>query len=403
MIDLPFREKHFAGVVQKLSIFHPAAQTRKTQMGEGIGEQMHIQAASIHALGIAAVCRSSKFRFGHGAAINGTAVVLHPVSIHLKRFFGAVIQITSAGGTYIHQQVAAAGDGVDQHADEHFRGFPGLLVPIVAPGAGKGLTGLPGDKLSCFRMGHPLSWLILFRRPEILVDSRPVVDDDAGLERTGEIDELFSLPVVLSLALHPGPVSGSVVVTVGEIKPQDVDFSVIGQKLCNLIAHILCVLLHVAALALLEGIRIIPAGMVHVDGKLRMMPVDQGIVESDTEPLRPEGVHIFTHQIPAAGSIGGLVIRIFAVKQTEALMMLGGQNRVFHARGLCLPRPVTGIAEIRIEMFKIEVIFLLRNFLTGFDPFMACGQCVKTEVDEHSETVMGKPCGVAGCFAGYIA
>ena len=133
------------------------------------------------------------------------------------------------------------------------------------------------------------------------------------------------------------------------------------------------------------------------------MPVDQGIVESDTEPLRPEGVYIFAHQIPAAGGIGGFVIRIFAVEQTEALMMLGGQNRVFHARGLCLSRPVTGITKIRIEMFEIEVIFFLRNFLTGFDPFMACGQCVKTEVDEHAETVMGKPCGVAGCFAGYIA
>ena len=235
---------------------------------------MHIQAAAVHALGIAAVGRRGKLRLSHGTAINGTAVVLHPVGIYLKRFFGAVIQVTSGGRTHVHQQVAAAGNGVDQHADEHFRGFPGLLVPVIAPGAGEGLAGFPGDKFSGFRIGHPLGGLVLFGSPQILIDFRPVIDDDAGLERTGESNQLFSLPVVLPLALHPGPVACSVIAAVGKVEPENVDFSVIGQKLCDLVAHILGIFLHVTALILFKSIRIIPAGMVEVNRKIGMVPVD---------------------------------------------------------------------------------------------------------------------------------
>ena len=176
----------------------------------------------------------------------------------------------------------------------------------------------------------------------------------------------------------------------------------VNGKLRDLVAHILGIFLHVTALILFKSIRIIPAGMVEVNGKIGMVPVDQRVIETDVQPLCAESVHIFAYQIPAAGCIGGFIIRIFAVEQTEALMMLGGQNRIFHSGGFCLSRPVPGIAEIRTKKFKIDVILFFRDFFAGLDPFMARRQRVKTEVDEHAETVMGKPCGIARRFTGNV-
>ena len=207
MINLSFREKYFAGIMQELCILHPAAHARETQMSEGISEQMQIQAAAVHALGISAVCRSSKFRFGHGAAINGTAVVLHPVGIDLQRLLCAVIQIAAGGRTDVHNQVATVGDGVDQHPDEHLRGFPGELVAVVAPGAGKGLAGLPGDQLPGLGVAEPVGRLELLGGPQVLLQLSAVVDDDLRLDASGQLDQLLRLPVVLppSQALSPSP------------------------------------------------------------------------------------------------------------------------------------------------------------------------------------------------------
>ena len=143
-------------------------------------------------------------------------------------------------------------------------------------------------------MGHPPGGLVLLGSPQILIDFRPVIDDDAGLERTGESNQLFSLPVVLPLALHPGPVACSVIAAVGKVEPENVDFSVIGQKLRDLVAHILRILFHVAALILFKGVRIIPAGMVQVNGKIGMVPVNQRVVETDVQSFCTEGVHVFT-------------------------------------------------------------------------------------------------------------
>ena len=81
--------------MQELGIFYLAGKTGQTKMGEGICEHMQVQTASVHALGITAVGRSGELRLGHGAAINGTAVVFHPVSEYLQGFFRAVIQIVN--------------------------------------------------------------------------------------------------------------------------------------------------------------------------------------------------------------------------------------------------------------------------------------------------------------------
>ena len=101
------------------------------RQGEWIGKQMQVQAASVGALGVSAVCGSCDSGLCHGTAIDRTAVIFHPVRIYFQSILRAGIQIASGGRAYIHEQVAAAGHGIYQHADEHFRRFPGLLVPCL--------------------------------------------------------------------------------------------------------------------------------------------------------------------------------------------------------------------------------------------------------------------------------
>ena len=134
-----------------------------------------------------------------------------------------------------------------------------------------------------------------------------------------------------------------------------------------------------------------------------MMPVNERVIEAHAQPFRTECVHILLNEILSAGRIGGLIIRILAVKETEAFVMLGGHDHIFHAGRFCLSCPIPGIIQIRIEIFEIKIVMLLGNFFIGLYPFVARRHGVKPEMDKHAEPVMGEPAGVSGSFACYIA
>ena len=251
-------------------------------------------------------------------------------------------------------------------------------------------------------MAHPVGGLELLGRPQILFDFGAVIDDDAGLQLARGRDKLLGLPIVLALALHPGLVAGAVVAGVGEVEPQYVDLAIVGQQLSHLIAHVLGVLVHVAVLALLVSIGIFAARVQHVDREIRMMPVDQRVVEAYMQTLGAERIHVFAYQIAARGGVGALVIGVLAVEHAEALVVLGGQHRVLHAGGFGLARPCARIEQVGIKVLEVLVVLLFRYHLAGLNPLVAGGHGVQAPVDEHAEAVAGEPCGVAGSFARYI-
>ena len=224
-----------------------------------------------------------------------------------------------------------------------------------------------------------------------------------GLQTAGQRDQLFRLPVVLALAAHPRGLFRDFVVRVGKIEPQNVDLAVVGQKLCDLIAHILRIAAHIAALILLIGVRVVPAGMEHINGKVRVMPVDQRIIKAYVQPLGPESVHILPHQIAPGGSIGALVVGVLRVPHAEAFVMLGGQHRVLHPGGLRLTGPFPRVVQVGIKILKILVVFFLRDALVGLDPFVAGGHGVQAPMDKHTEAVVPEPRGIAGGFADDVA
>ena len=107
-----------------------------------------------------------------------------------------------------------------------------------------------------------------------------------------------------------------------------------------------------------------------------MVPVDQGVIKTDMEPFCTERIHIFADQVFAAEGVGGLVIGIFAVKKAEALVMFCCHDDIFHACRFCLSCPFLRVVQIRIKVFKIEIVVIFRDFFVIFDPFVTRGHGV---------------------------
>ena len=251
-------------------------------------------------------------------------------------------------------------------------------------------------------MTEPVGWLELLWCPDVLFDLGAVINDDFRLDASCQSNQFFGFPIIFALAAQPSFVAFAVTLAVREVKPHDVDFAVVCQQLTNLMAHIFCITVHVSAFVLLFCIWIIAAWVVYVDGEVRMMPVDQGVIEANADTLCTECINKLSDKVSSCRSVGAFIIGVLAVEHTEAFMMLSCKNSIFHAGCFCLTSPFFCIIQVWIKVFKIEVVFFLRCALTGFYPLVACRHCVQPPVNEHSKSVMGKPCGISRCLFGYI-
>ena len=275
----------------------------------------------------------------------------------------------------------------DEHFNTHLDAFPGLFIPVITPGAGEGLAAFPdhGIAVRIFQafIGHKL-----FGRDDVAGPGQveAVVNNDFRLEFADEFDQFFGFPVIATLAVFAG---------IGEVKPDDVNFAVSGQKFRDLIPHILGITLHGAALVEFFPVRMIDIGVTAVNDKVRVMPVQKRVVEADLQAFRSESIHHFPEQIFAAGSVGNFVIGVFAVPHAEAFVMLGGEDNVLHPGVFCSLCPFAGIEEIRIEKFKVNGIIFIQDLFMKTDPFMPGGHGIQPPVDEHAEPVSDKPVSLA--------
>ena len=240
-------------------------------------------------------------------------------------------------------------------------------------------------------------------RGDILRNVNAVIDDHVGHQLSNQRNQLFGLPLFFSLSatkLHPRGVvflSG-----IGIVKPKNVNFSVVCQKLGNLISHVFVILLHISAAILLFSIGIVTTGMDLVDRKFGVMPVNHRIIETNLQSFGTERVQKLAHDILAVGRVHYVVIGIFGIKQTKSLVVLGRQHRVFHTRRLCFSCPLAGIVKIGIEMIEIALIFLLGNKFRRFAPFVARTKRIQSEMNKHAKAVMHEPFGIPGRFLSYV-
>jgi len=119
-------------------------------------------------------------------------------------------------------------------------------------------------------------------------------------------------------------------------------------------------------------------------GVVRVVPVQQGVIEPHLDPLRPEGVEIFPHQIPAAGG-HRRVIGQFRVEQAEAVVVLGGEHGILHSGPFGGFGPFFRVVFRRVKGVEVGLVLFVGHPLVLLDPFPPGGDGVQPPVDEHSE------------------
>ena len=132
-------------------------------------------------------------------------------------------------------------------------------------------------------------------------------------------------------------------------------------------------------------------GMQPVVRKIRMVPVDQRIVESDADAFGAESVDEWPDEVLAIRSVGYLEVRVFGVPKTESVKVLGRDDKIFHSGSLGCCRPFGRIVQIGVKILEITLVSLVGHPFAAFDTFATRREAVNAPVDEQSETVVCPP------------
>jgi hypothetical protein len=183
---------------------------------------------------------------------------------------------------------------------------------------------------------------------------------------------------------------------VGEVEPHHVDRAVVGEQLAYLTVEVIPVDGDVPPLRRRLERLVVALGVDGVDGVLRVMPVDHGVVEPDLQPLSTKRLDPFPEQVAPDRSIGRLVVRQLRVPQAEAFVVLTGQDCVAHPGRLGVACPLRGVVEVGVEVIEVGLIRLVGEALAKLDPLVTGRQRVESPVDEQAETCLCEP--VRGCL-----
>ena len=183
----------------------------------------------------------------------------------------------------------------------------------------------------------------------------------------------------------------SIQIVVGEVKPQKIQFAVVGADLTDLIVHVIHIAAEITVIILVS--RIISHRMVAVAimGIIIMIPVKQGKVKSNLQALASHCLHKLCHQVTAAFGVGGFEIGVFAVKQAETVVVFCSQNHILHTGLFCGFRPFLRVVIHGIELIEILHVVFFRDLLKASHPFASGGDGIESPMDEHTETSVHKP------------
>ena len=269
-----------------------------------------------------------------------------------------------------------------------------MIRRMVSPVVVHGHTRLPGDVLSMDVL-DPVRRDHLLRTDKITVvrrrisggkgtiaftaDLQTIVDDHIRLQTAHHIDQLRTFPCFPSQFV------------IGKIKPENVDLSVIGTDLSDLVVHIGQITVKITVF--IAALRMVPHRMVSVSvvRKIIVVPVDQRKIQPHLQAGLANRLHVLRYQVSAAFCVRGLEICVLAVEQTETVVVLRGQYHILHSRVLCRLRPFFRIVIGGVEFIKIFHIVFFRDFFHTPDPFSSCRYRVKPPVDKHAESGISVP------------
>ena len=133
-----------------------------------------------------------------------------------------------------------------------------------------------------------------------------------------------------------------------------------------------------------------------VHSEVRVMPVEERVIEADAQAVGTERVHHRGENVTAVRRVRRLVVGVGGIPEAEALVMLGRDDEILHPGVPRRLRPELRIVEIGIEVLEIlRVVDFRGDPFVVLQPFVACAEGVEAPVDEHAEPVMGEPACVA--------
>lgn len=371
-------EADLRAVVQELGVPYAPGQSWQMEVFQGPGRQMQIQTG-------ARLCVQGVGRGLEGArpgTVHGPGVQLGPLADGAERVPGPGVQGAATGGSDVQDEVSAAGDGLHQHADQQRGVLVVVVVAVVPPRAVEGVARLPHHPLAV-PLQRPVG-LVLLGRHIVARNSEPVIDHNARLQLSCEVEKLPRAPLLRTL------------LRVGEVEEEQVDPAVFGEEFAYLPLHVLPVARHVAGLPPGLGV---PQRVVLVDREVGVVPVEQRVVQADPQTLGAHRVDELAHQV-TAGRVHRGVFGQGRSEQAETVVVFGGQHRVTHPG---LPRgsgQLTGVEEVGIEPVQVTVVLLLRHGLPAAHPLVPRRQAVQAEVDEEPEARRLEPPGADGGISG---
>ena len=152
----------------------------------------------------------------------------------------------------------------------------------------------------------------------------------------------------------------------------------------------------VAVLGGRYGLLVVTLRMQAVDRELRVVPVQQRVVEADLQTLGPERLDPRPDQVPPGRRAGRLVIGQRRVPEAETFVMLGGQDRVAHARLPGQPGPSARVIQVGIEVLEVALVGRIVQALTLLHPLVAAGDGIEPPVNEQAEPCLAHPLQASG-------
>ena len=209
----------------------------------------------------------------------------------------------------VEQQVPAAPGHLAQRVDELTRRLVVRVRGVVAPALVHRHARLP--RPAGWSRGNELLGRLVVAEPR-----QTVVDEDVGLQRVDELDQLAPAP----LRRRPLP---------SAVEPQHVDAAVVGEELGDLPGQVF----EVAAppLGPGHGWRVAEAvGLVRLGerGVVRRAPVGQREVEADAQTLGAHGVDELAHDVAPERRVLDRELGELGVEHRVARVVLGGEHRV---------------------------------------------------------------------------
>jgi hypothetical protein len=189
-------------------------------------------------------------------------------------------------------------------------------------------------------------------------------------------------------------------VGVGEVEEQLLDRAVPGEQLGDLGVQVLAVHRDVARLPP-PGV-VVPEWVQTVERELRVVPVDERVVQPDAEAAPPEDLGERADQIPPPRRRGDREVGVRAVPQAEAFVVLRRHDDVPHPGVRGEVRPGTRVVQVRLEAVEVPAVLGVGHSFAVPHPLVACREGIQPPVDEHPEASLAHPADGLGAQSGVV-